>query len=198
MSALSEVSLLMGQRAADLEKARDIFTSESRDFVVKILQGARKLRSEPWVQGRVRIDLPREITTEGKAGGYLPSQFALARCELRFRKGTQFRVVAEASFGIEYDEPGGSFVWRIVLVPEARYQRIDDHIWKHTVAAGGGSRPGAAHRQRSNSICFVSRPLDGSLNAEIAFNDVKDVLEYLLSTDSVLAEAVGLDPEDDT
>lgn len=126
----------------------------------------------------------------------MASQFALARCDLRFKKGTQFRVVAEASFGIEYDEPSGSFVWRIVLVPEARYQRIDDHIWKHTVTASGGSRPGAVHRQRENSICFVRRPLDGSLNAEIAFNDVKDVLEYLLSTDSVLAEAVGLDPED--
>jgi hypothetical protein len=113
MSTLSEVTLLIGQRAGDLEKAREIFTAETRSFVTGILAGIRRLRSEPWTTPRVRIDLPREIETEAKATGYLSSQFAISRCNLRFKKGTNYQIVGEIRFGSEYDEPSDAFIWQI-------------------------------------------------------------------------------------
>lgn len=60
MSALSEVSILIGQRARDIEKAREIFTAEIRAFVAGILADVRRIRSDPWITSRVRIDLPRD------------------------------------------------------------------------------------------------------------------------------------------
>jgi hypothetical protein len=60
MSALSEVSILIGQRARDIEKAREIFTAEIRAFFGGILAGVRRIRSDPWTTSRVRLDLPRE------------------------------------------------------------------------------------------------------------------------------------------
>ena len=57
--------------------------------------------------------------------------------------------------------------------------------------------PLATHLVRSNAIRFVQRPLNKELTVEMAFNNVKQVLEFLLSTDTALAEAVGLDPIDD-
>lgn len=198
MSALSEISLLIGERAGDLEKGREIFTAETRLFVSGILTGVRRIRSEPWVQGRVRVDLPREIDTEARAAGYLSSQFVFARCSLRFKKGVNFREIAEARFGLEFDETLGSFVWQVMLVPAARYQRIDDLVWnQYRTVAGSSLLPHADHLARSNAIRFVQRPLDKELTVEMAFNDVKHVLEFLLSTDVALAEAVGLDPVDD-
>ncbi len=90
MSALSEVTLLIGQRAGDLEKARDIFTSDTRNYVTNILSALQRARSEPWVQARVRIDLPREIDYEAKAGAPLSSQYAVGGCDLRFKRGMKF------------------------------------------------------------------------------------------------------------
>jgi hypothetical protein len=198
MNALSEISLLIGERAGDLEKGREIFTAESRAFVSGILTGVRRVRSDPWTQGRVRVDLPREIDTEPKSAGYLSSQFVFARCVLRFKKGVTFQQIAEARFGLEFDETLGTFIWQVMLVPAARFQRIDDLVWNQYHAVSSSSLlPLAAHLVRSNAIRFVQRPLNKELTVEMAFNDVKQVLEFLLSTDSALAEAVGLDPIDD-
>jgi hypothetical protein len=198
MSALSEISLLIGERAGDLEKGREIFTTETRNFVGDVLAGMRRMRSEPWTQGRVRVDLPREIDTEAKAGGYLSGQFAFSRCSVKFKRGVNFREIGEARFGVEYDETLGSFIWQVMLIPAARFQRIDDHVWNQYRTAGVSSPlPRAEHLARSNQVRFVQRPLDKDLSAEIAFNDAKQVLEFLLSTDTALAEAVGLDPVDD-
>jgi hypothetical protein len=53
------------------------------------------------------------------------------------------------------------------------------------------------HQDKSNTVRFVARALDASLSPDVAFNDVKSVLEFLLSADGVLADAVGLDiPEE--
>ena len=57
--------------------------------------------------------------------------------------------------------------------------------------------PLANHMVRSNTIRFVQRSLNKELTLEMAFNDVKLVLEFLLSTDAALAEAVGLEPIED-
>lgn len=195
MSALSEITLLIGQRAGDLEKAKEIFTSDTRNFVTNILAALRRARSEPWVQARVRIDLPREIDTEGKSGVLLSSQFALARCDLRFKRGTNFRVIAETKFGIEFEEPSDTFVWQVMLVPEARYQRIDDILWNHwRTTVGVSVPPGSLHQAKANLVRFVQRPITQELSPDVAFNDAKQVLEVLLSADAPLAEAVGLEP----
>jgi hypothetical protein len=45
---------------------------------------------------------------------------------------------------------------------------------------------------RSNSVRFISRPISPELRAEVAFNDAKNVLEFLLTTEAGLADAVGL------
>lgn len=194
MSTLSEVSVLIGQRASDLEKAREIFVAEIRAFVSGILAGVRRARSDPWTTPRVKVDIPREIETEAKSGGYLNGHFAVARANLRFKKGTNFQVVADVRFGIEFDESADVFAWQLTLIPAARYQRIDDLLWSlWRGAAAAASSAGAVHQANANTIRFVSRPIDSSLTAETAFNDVKGILEFLLTADSKLAEAVGLD-----
>jgi hypothetical protein len=199
MSTLSEVTLLIGQRAGDLEKAREIFTAETRSFVTGILAGIMRLRSEPWTIPRVRVDLPREIETEAKATGYLSNQFAISRCLLRFKKGTNYQVVGEIRFGIEYDEPSDAFTWQITLVPSARYQRIDDKVWvQWRTSVGSALPPSSAHHDKTNTIRFVLRPVEKALTPDLAFNDTKQVLEFMLTADAPIADAVGLDlPEDD-
>ena len=176
MSALSQVSLLIAQRAGDLEKAREIFTAESRAFVTGILAGVRRLRSEPWTTPRVRIDIPREIDTEPKAGGYLSSQFAVSRCLLRFKKGTNYQAIGEIRFGVEYDDPSDAFTWQITLVPSARYYRLDDHVWASWRTTFAETLPpSSSHHDKTNTVRFVQRPVDAALNAEMSFNDVKQV-----------------------
>lgn len=43
---------------------------------------------------------------------------------------------------------------------------------------------------------FLSRSVSAELTAEAAFNDVKGVLEFLMTTEAALADAVGLDADD--
>lgn len=192
MSALSEVSILIGQRARDIEKAREIFTAEIRAFVTGILAGVRRIRSDPWTTSRVRIDLPREIENEAKITSDFSSQYAVARTELRFKKGTKFVQIADLRFGIEFDQSVDVFVWQIALVPAARYNRVDDVVW-HQWRVHPTNLAGARHQDKANTVRFVSRPLGSEVTAETAFNDVKTVLEFLLTVESSLAEAVGLD-----
>ena len=195
MTGLSEVSVLIGQRARDIEKAREIFTAEVRAFVNGVLAGVRRIRNEPWTTSRVRIDLPREIEFEARASSDLSNQFAFARVELRFKKGVKFQQIADVRFGIEFDESTGAFTWQVSLVPAAKYNRVDDVIW-HQWKAQASQPPGARHRDKANTVQFLARPLSIELTAETAFNDVKNVLEFLMTTESPLADAVGLDPED--
>jgi hypothetical protein len=199
MSIISEVSMLIGQRASDMEKAREVFTAETRAFVTGILGGVRRVRSEPWTSARVRVDIPREIETETKSGGYLSSQYAIARASLRFKKGTLFTVVAEVRFGVEFDEDSDAFAWQVSLVPAARYQRIDDLAWAQWRSQRSVALPGSVHHDKANTLRFVSRPITADLTPETAFSDVKSVLEFLIASDTALAEAVGLDaaPSDD-
>jgi hypothetical protein len=195
MSVLSEVTLLIGQRAADLEKSREVFTAEMRAFASGILGGLRRVRSEPWTTARVRVDMPREIETEGRSTGFFTAQFAIGRVNLRFKKGTLFTVVAELKFGIEFDESLDTFAWHVTLVPAARYQRIDDLVWAQWRGDPNFSAfPKSAHKDKANIVQFVSRPLAEDLKPEVAFNDVKTVLEFLMTSDAPLAEAVGVDP----
>lgn len=192
MSAISEVSILIGQRARDIEKAREIFTAEIRAFVGGILAGVRRIRSDPWTTSRVRLDLPREIENEAKIANDFSSQYAVARTELRFKKGTKFVQIGDLRFGIEFDESADVFAWQITLVPAARYNRVDDVLW-HQWRAQQSSYAGARHQDKANTVRFVSRALGPEVTAETAFNDVKTVLEFLLTVEASLGEAVGLD-----
>lgn len=192
MSTLSDVSLLIAENAAHLELAREVFTTETRRFVESALEGVRRARSDPWTSGRLRVDLPDEITTESKAVAYLQSQFALARPYLRFKKGTKFVVVAEVPFGIAFDESANAFAWQMSLVPAARYTRLDDVVWRAWQSAGI-SLPNAKHQERANTVRFVSRAVSKELSLETLFGDVKSVLEFLLGLAEPLAEAVGVD-----
>lgn len=191
MSSLSEVATLIGQRADEIEKAREIFTSEIRAFVTGVLAGLRRARPD-WTTPRVRIDLPRDIETEQKAG-YLTNQFAAARCDLRFRKDSKYVAVAEARFGIEFIDAGTGFCWFVTVLPSARYHRLDDVLWQGWKVRPDGAPPGASHLDKANTVRFVCRQLDASLTAEMAYNDLKDCLEYLVTSDQRIAEAVGLD-----
>jgi hypothetical protein len=195
MSGLSDVTILISQRAGELEKARGVFVAETRAFVASILGAIKRARSEPWAEGRVRIDFPREGEAEGTSAVSLESQFA--RCQLRFRKETTFRQVADVRFGIEFEQSNDGFLWQLVLVPVPRYPRLDDLLWDHWRSAAGGSPPpGSAHQVKANTVLFVQRPVTPELTGDVAFNDVKLVLEKLLSAGPAIAEAVGFEPEE--
>jgi hypothetical protein len=197
---LSDVTILISQRAGELERAREVFVAETRAFVAGILGAIKRARSEPWVEGRVRIDFPREGEAEGTSAVSLESQFA--RCQLvstvdTAGQETTFRQVADVRFGIEFEQSGNGFLWQLVLVPVARYPRLDDLLWDHWRSAGGGSLPpGSAHQVKSNTVLFVQRPVTPELTGDVAFNDVKLVLERLLSAGAAIADAVGFEPEE--
>ena len=196
MSALSEVSVLIGQRARDIEKAREIFTAETRAFVGGILAGVRRVRSEPWTTARVRLDLPRDIETEAKASSDFSSQFAIARIAVRFKKGTNFRQIADVRFGVEFDESSDIFAWQVTLVPAASYNRVDDVVWHQWRTQQNGVPPGAKHQDKANTVRFLSRPISPELTAAAAFKDVTTVLEFLMTAEGALAEAVGVEAEE--
>lgn len=165
--------------------------------MTSILSALRQARSEPWVQARVRIDLPSEIDYEARSGGPLSSQYAQAPCDLRFKRGMKFTLVARINFGVSFDEQLGAFAWQMNFIPEAKFHRIDDGLWNLCQAKAGQTQlPGAAHQAKANTIRFVQRPLDKDVTAELAFSDVKQVLEAVLSSDAVLADAVGLASEE--
>ena len=192
MSTLSAVSILIGENAADIEMARSVFTAETRRFVEGLLEAIRRARSDPWTTARVRIDLPREIETESKTASYFSNQFAFARADLRFKKGTKFVVIGEIPFGIAFDQALNAFSWQISLVPAARYARLDDALWSKWKAQTSPP-PGSAHQHKANTIRFASRPVSKDLTAEVAFNDLKAVLDFLLASDQALATTVGVD-----
>jgi hypothetical protein len=194
MSGLSEVSILLAQRASDLVKAREVFTSESRNFVTGVLGALVRMRQAPWMGPRIRLDMPKEIERESKAAADITEQYAIARVQLRFKRGVSFTVVADIRFGIEFDEEAEKFCWSISLIPASRFQRMDDLMWAQyksvpTIVAA----PGATHQERANTIRFALRPVDQSLTSEVAFNDVKAVLEFVMGCDAALASAVGVD-----
>jgi len=195
MSGLSEVTVLISQRAGELEKAREVFRAETRTFVASILEAIKRARPEPWLQGRTRIDFPREGEAEGSSVVSLESQFA--RCQLRFRREMTFRQVADIRFGIEFEQSSDAFVWQVMLVPAPKYPRMDDLLWDYWRSAQGATLPpGSAHQVKSNTVCFVQRLIAAELTGDVAFNDVKLVLETLLVAGAALAEAVGFEPED--
>lgn len=76
MSESSEVSKLFGQHVADIERARDIFTTETRRFVEDLLEsvkdeGAGGAWSTPKVQVKTK---DASLETEEKVTGFISRQ----------------------------------------------------------------------------------------------------------------------------
>jgi hypothetical protein len=193
MSNLSEVTILISQRAGEIERARDVFRDETRQFVNSTLGKIRRDLSEPWTLGRLRIDIPKESESEGTPAG-LDSPFAC--CQLRFRKEATFRQVADIRLGIDFEQSAAAFLWQVVLLPSSKYPRLDDLLWNHwQTTVGNASLPGSAHQAKSNTILFAQRPVGAELTVNVAFNDMKIVLEALLKAGPAVAESVGFEPE---
>lgn len=192
MSTLSEVTILMGERARDIEKARDVFTAEIRTFVRDVLTRIRLIRSDPWVTARIRLDLAKEIEVEGKAAADFSSQHAIAKIGLRFKKGTKFMLIADVLMGIQLDEVAEVFTWSSTLMPASSYNRVDDAVWAEWMKRQPAPA-GSIHLDRANTVRFFSRALSSSLTGEQAFHDAKGLLEFLLTLEAPLGEAVGLE-----
>src|SRR6188472_2660863 len=99
MSTLSEVTCVLGQRAAELERAREIFTSEIRRFSEGVLSILRQRHQEAWLSPRIRLECPSEILFENKPFGMLRTQFAQAAVAVRFKKGALYQAVADLTCG---------------------------------------------------------------------------------------------------
>lgn len=65
------------------------------------------------------------------------------------------------------------------------------HQWRS--GASANVAPSSAHLDKANMVRFSRRQVDAELTGENAFNDVKAVLEFLLSADNAIGESVGLD-----
>lgn len=194
MSALSEVSLLIAQKANDIETARDIFKDEINVFVGGLVSALRRARSDPWSSARVRLDLPREVETEAKAVSRVTDHYAIGRVGVRFKKGTLFTQVAEIKFGFELEDPSPAFTWQVSFNLMSRYLRMDDLLWSVLKTSKQLDLPGQVHREKTNTVVFACRPIDAALTAEVAFSDLKSVMEFVLASDAAIAEAVGIDP----
>ena len=194
MAGLSEVSTLFGQRAGDLDKGRRIFISEIRHFTEQAISALKQIRSTPWVNARVRLDLPREIDFDKTQARELTGHFASGRVELRFKKETKFVVVAEITFGFTFDEDSDGYAWQITLIPSSKYPLLDDKLWNTwKTSSQASAMPGATRHEKASTVGFVSRALDAALSPQTAFNDVKHVLDFLLGSGATIADAVGID-----
>jgi hypothetical protein len=193
-SGLSEVTVLIAQKASDIETARDIFKDEIGVFVGGLVSALRRSRSDPWSSSRIRLELPREIETETKSVSRATDHYAIGRVGVRFKRGTLFVQVAELKFGIELEDPSTVFTWQVTFNVMSRYLRLDDLLWSALKAAKQPDLPGQAHKDKTNSVVLSSRPVDGNLTAELAFSDLKSSMEFVLASDAAFAEAVGLDP----
>ena len=130
MSELSEVSMLYGQHVVDIEKARDIFTTEARRFVRDLLENVRDDGTGLWTTPKVQIKTrDADLETEERVTSLLTRQRAVAIVDLCFKIKVRYVVISEIKFGIEFDAPSSSFAWRIELLPEGKYQWLDEIVW---------------------------------------------------------------------
>jgi len=184
---LSEVSLLYAKRVGDLERAREVFTDDCRAFVDAVLKSVQRVKN--WSQGRVRIDLEKEIS-ESKAG-YVSSQYTTGSGELRFkRENTSYTTpVADLEFGLRYDKEEDCFVWQVTLLRGGKFRRLDHLLW-HRFKDVTPMPPGARHFERDNVIRFVMRHVD-QVTPDTAYADVKAAFGFLLGCEAAIADAAG-------
>lgn len=198
MIGLNPISILVGQRAGELERAREYFTVDIRRFVRSVMEQLMLERESSVANGRVRIDLSKEIENETKATSQLTNQFAQTVSILRFKKGTKsYSQIAEIRFGI-LCPAGNEFAWQAALVLTSKYHRLDDDIWAHWRQSPNGiSAVGADHKKKDDTVIFFSRPLDASLTSSVVLSDVNQVIEFIMATEPAIANAVGSDTDGD-
>jgi len=199
MNPLSEVSCVFGQRAAELERAHEIFTQEIRRFSAEVLGRLRQRHPESWLSPRIRLDCPSEILFESKPLGALRGQFSQLSVGVRFKKGALYQAVADLTAGIEIVDHAGSraFAFVVKLVPFSRYHQLDDAIWHEWTRQHASLPFGASHLDRANVVHFLVHPLQSSLTVEHAADDTRRVLDFLLRCDLAFARSCGVDPVDE-
>jgi hypothetical protein len=187
MSELSEVSILFGQHVSDIERARDIFTAETRRFVGDLLDALGHDRSGPWSAPKVQVKTKdADLEKEEKITGFLSRQYALASLPLCFKIKVKYVAIAEINFGVEFDSPTGSFAWRVRLVPASRYQWLDELVWTEWQKLKPTLPPGAKHEAKEGAVVFVSRRFGPDLTFKLALEDIGDVLRFALAAEPVL------------
>lgn len=199
MSELSEVSILFGQHVSDIEKARDIFTAETRRFVGDLLEAVGDKGAGPWRTPKVQVKTEdASLETEERVTGFLRNQKALASLDLCFKIRVKFVAIAEINFGVEFDSPAGPFVWRVKLVPESRYQWLDEVIWTEWQKSKPTLPPGAKHLAKEGAVVFVSRPFGPDLTFKVTLEDVVSVLKFAQAAEPVLVSKFAEQLEDES
>lgn len=187
MSELSEVSILFGQHVVDIEKARDIFTTETRRFVRDLLENVRDDGAALWSTPKVQIKTrDADLETEERITSLLNRQRAVAIVDLCFKIKVKYVVISEIKFGIEFDPPSGSFAWRIELVPEGKYQWLDEIVWTEWQKSAPLIPPGAKHLPKEGVVVFVSRCFSPELISKVALDDLLGVFKFGLNIEPVL------------
>ena len=187
MSEMSEVSIVFGQNVALIEKARDIFTNETRKFIDDILDHVKDEDLGPLSAPRVKIKTTAAtLETEGKLTGNISSQYAVARLDLCFKFRTKFLEIAELRFGIEFDGTTDCFSWQVGLVPASRYQWLDEVLWAEWQRSRQTLPVGAKHEAKEGAVVFVARPFGPELTNKVACGDVEEVLKFALAAELIL------------
>lgn len=198
MIELSEVSILFGQHVSDIEKARDIFTAETRRFVDDLLESVRDEGSGPWSTPKVQVKTKdASLETEEKITGFVSKQYARTSVDLCFKIKVKYVVIAEIQFGVEFDAAARSFAWRVALVPESKYQWLDEVVWTEWQKAKPTLPPGAKHQAKEGAVVFVSRRFGPDLTFKAAWEDVAGVLRFALSAEPVLVSEFAKQLEDE-
>lgn len=188
MSELSEVSILFGQHVVDIEKARNIFTTETRRFVEDLIEFVQQgEEAKAWSKPKVQIKTEdASLENEEKVTGIIKRQYARTTVPLCFKIRVKYVVIAEIQFGVEFDEAADSFAWLVKLVPESRYQWLDEVLWTEWQKSKATLPPGAKHLAKEGAVVFVSRRFGPDLTFKVASEDVVSVLNFSLAAEPVL------------
>jgi hypothetical protein len=187
MSELSDVSILFGQHVLDIERARDIFTAETRRFIGDLLSAIENDRTGSWSSPKIQIKTKdAELENEGKSTGFLSRQYVIATLPLCFKIRVKYMAIAEINFGVEFDVATGSFAWRVKLVPSSRYQWLDEVVWTEWQKAKTSLPPGASHEPKEGVVVFMSRCFGPDLTFKLASEDITDVLGFLVGAEPAL------------
>lgn len=187
MSELSEVSILYGQHVAEIERARDVFTTETRRFVRDLLENIRDEGAARWSTPKVQIKTrDADLETEKSVTSLLNRQKAVASVDLCFKMRVKYLVISEIMFGIEFDTSSSAFAWRIELIPEGKYQWLDEIIWAEWQKSAATLPPGAQHILKEGTVVFVSRCFGPELTSKVALDDLLSVFKFNLNLESVL------------
>jgi|GEM_PF-2401226 len=187
MSELSEVSKLFGQHVADIEKARDIFTIETRRFVEDLLESVKDEGAGPCSTPKVQVKTKdASLEKEEKVTGFISRQYARASLDLCFKIKVKYVIIAEINFGVEFDAAADSFAWRVELVPESKYEWLDEVMWTEWQKLTPTLPPGAKHLAKEGAVVFVSRPFGPDLTFKVALEDMEGILKFALAAEPVL------------